>query len=198
MTTTFFLIRHAAHDNVGTYLAGRMAGVCLGDTGRAQALRLASHMAPKPLAAICCSPRERTLETAKPIAIACSPDKITICQELDEIDFGAWSGKTFEELNQDADWRVWNSRRQQARTPGGETMLDVQQRVTSLMQQLRKRYQNQSVALVSHADVIKAAVCKVLGLPLGDCFRFDIDPASITTVVSGDWGSKLIRLNEAA
>ncbi|MGX9572487.1 MULTISPECIES: histidine phosphatase family protein [Mesorhizobium] len=198
MTTTFFLIRHAAHDNVGAYLAGRMAGVCLGDTGRAQALRLASHMAPKPLAAICCSPRERTLETAKPIAIACSPDKITICQELDEIDFGAWSGKTFEELNQDADWRVWNSRRQQARTPGGETMLDVQQRVTSLMQQLRKRYQNQSVALVSHADVIKAAVCKVLGLPLGDCFRFDIDPASITTVVSGDWGSKLIRLNEAA
>ncbi|TIP83886.1 MAG: histidine phosphatase family protein [Mesorhizobium sp.] len=197
MTTKFLLIRHAAHDNVGDYLAGRMAGVCLGETGRAQALRLASHMAPEPLAAICCSPRERTMETAKPIAIACNPEKITICQELDEIDFGAWSGKTFEELNQDADWRVWNSQRQQARTPGGETMLDVQQRVISLMQKLRKHYQNQSVALISHADVIKAAVCKVLGLPLGDCFRFDIDPASITTVVSGDLGSKLIRLNEA-
>ncbi|RWO63286.1 histidine phosphatase family protein [Mesorhizobium sp.] len=198
MTTAFFLIRHAAHDNVGDYLAGRMAGVCLGETGRAQALRLASHMAARPLAAICCSPRERTMETAKPIAIACGPEKITICQELDEIDFGAWSGKTFEELSQDADWLTWNSQRQQARTPGGETMLDVQQRVVSLMQQLRKPYQNRSVALVSHADVIKAAVCKVLGLPLGDCFRFDIDPASITTVVSGDWGSKLIRLNEAA
>jgi broad specificity phosphatase PhoE len=198
MTTTFFLIRHAAHDNVGDYLAGRMAGVCLGETGRAQASRLASQMAARPLAAICCSPRERTLETAKPIAIACNREKITIRQELDEIDFGAWSGKTFEELSQDADWLTWNSQRQQARTPGGETMLDVQQRVVSLMQQLRKRYQNQSVALVSHADVIKAAVCKVLGLPLGDCFRFDIDPASITTVVSGDWGSKLIRLNEAA
>ncbi|MCF6114355.1 histidine phosphatase family protein [Mesorhizobium muleiense] len=198
MTTTFFLIRHAAHDNVGDYLAGRMAGVCLGETGRAQASRLASHMAARPLAAICCSPRERTLETAKPIAIACNREKITIRQELDEIDFGAWSGKTFEELSQDADWLTWNSQRQQARTPGGETMLDVQQRVVSLMQQLRKWYQNQSVALVSHADVIKAAVCNVLGLPLGDCFRFDIDPASITTVVSGDWGSKLIRLNEAA
>ncbi|TIL76917.1 MAG: histidine phosphatase family protein [Mesorhizobium sp.] len=198
MTTTFFLIRHAAHDNVGDYLAGRMAGVCLGETGRAQASRLASHMAPRPLAAICCSPRERTMETAKPIAIACNREKITIRRELDEIDFGAWSGKTFEELSQDADWLTWNSQRQQARTPGGETMLDVQQRVVSLMQQLRKPYQNQSVALVSHADVIKAAVCKVLGLPLGDCFRFDIDPASITTVVSGDWGSKLIRLNEAA
>ncbi|RWO01938.1 histidine phosphatase family protein [Mesorhizobium sp.] len=198
MTTTFFLIRHAAHDKVGDYLAGRMAGVCLGETGRAQASRLASHMAPRPLAAICCSPRERTLETAKPIAIACNREKITIRQELDEIDFGAWSGKTFEELSQDADWLTWNSQRQQARTPGGETMLDVQQRVVSLMQQLRKRYQNQCVALVSHADVIKAAACKVLGLPLGDCFRFDIDPASITTVVSGDWGSKLIRLNEAA
>ncbi len=198
MTTTLFLIRHAAHDSFGDYLAGRMAGVCLGEPGKAQAARLAGRMAREPIAAICCSPRERTLETAKPIANACNVDEIAICRELDEIDFGAWSGKSFEELSHDAGWRVWNDQRQVARTPGGETMLDVQQRVVSLMERVRGRFQNRSVALVSHADVLKAAVCKVLGLSLGDCFRFDIDPASITTVVSGDWGSKLLRLNEAA
>ncbi|MER9118363.1 histidine phosphatase family protein [Mesorhizobium sp. M0954] len=198
MTTTFFLVRHAAHDNVGRYLAGRMAGVCLGEAGKAQASHLADRMAREAIAAIFCSPRERTQETANPIALACNAGEIAIRDELDEIDFGTWSGKTFEELNQDADWRVWNDQRQQARTPSGETMLDVQQRVVSLIEQVRGTYQNQGVALVSHADVIKAAVCKVLGLSLGNCFRFDIDPASITTVVWGDWGSKLIRLNEAA
>ncbi|MER8704047.1 histidine phosphatase family protein [Mesorhizobium sp. M0323] len=198
MTTTFFLVRHAAHDNVGCYLAGRMAGVCLGEAGKAQASHLADRMAREAIAAIFSSPRERTQETANPIALACNAGEIAIREEIDEIDFGTWSGKTFEELNQDADWRVWNDQRQQARTPSGETMLDVQQRVVSLIEQVRGTYQNQGVALVSHADVIKAAVCKVLGLSLGNCFRFDIDPASITTVVWGDWGSKLIRLNEAA
>ncbi|MBZ9897473.1 MULTISPECIES: histidine phosphatase family protein [unclassified Mesorhizobium] len=198
MTTTFFLIRHAAHDNVGSYLAGRMGGVRLGESGRAQAAHLGRRMAREPIAAIWCSPRERTQETAKPIATACNVGEIAICAELDEIDFGIWSGKTFEELNGDAGWQAWNSRRQEASTPSGETMLDVQQRIVSLMDQARERHQNQCVALISHADVIKAAICHVLGLPVGDSFRFDIDPASITTIVSGDWGAKLIRLNELA
>ncbi|MBZ9771604.1 histidine phosphatase family protein [Mesorhizobium sp. CO1-1-8] len=198
MTTTFFLIRHAAHDNVGSYLAGRMDGVCLGDAGKAQAAQLGGRMAREPIVAILCSPRERTRETALPIALACGVGEIAICAELDEIDFGDWSGKTFDELNGDASWRAWNDQRQEARTPSGETMQDVQQRIVSLMTAVRERHQNQCVALVSHADVIKAAVCNVLGLPPGDCFRFDIDPASITTIVSGDWGAKLIRLNEGA
>jgi probable phosphoglycerate mutase len=196
MTTTFFLIRHAAHDDVGHYLAGRMDGIRLGEAGRAQALHLARRMAREPLAAILSSPRERTLETAKPIAIACDIEQIAICRELDEIDFGTWSGKTFEELNGDARWRAWNDQRQSACTPSGEMMLDVQHRVVGVMDALRDNCRGQCVALVSHADVIKAAVCGILGLQLGDCFRFDIAPASITTLVHGDWGSKLIRLNE--
>ncbi|MBZ9677600.1 histidine phosphatase family protein [Mesorhizobium sp. ES1-1] len=198
MTTTFFLVRHAAHDNVGSYLAGRMGGVSLGPAGQAQAMHLARRMSREPLAAICSSPRERTLETAKPMAIACAVKTIAIRAELDEIDFGAWSGKTFEELNKDAAWQTWNSQRQSACTPSGETMQDVQERVIGLMDAVRQNAMNQCVALISHADVIKAAVCKVLGLQLGDCFRFDIEPASITTIVCGDWGSKLIRLNESA
>src|SRR3954447_15700881 len=68
----------------------------------------------EPVAAIYCSPRERTQETAKPIAAACNVGEIAIRAELDEIDFGVWSGKTFEELNADARWRAWNDRRQEA------------------------------------------------------------------------------------
>ncbi|WFP62175.1 MULTISPECIES: histidine phosphatase family protein [unclassified Mesorhizobium] len=198
MTTIFFLIRHAEHDDVGRSLPGRLLDVNLGRAGESQALQLAGRMAKEPLAGILSSPRKRTLETAKPIAVACSIEQISIRQELDEIDYGAWSGKTFEELNGDAAWRMWNDQRQNARTPNGETMQDTQQRVIGLMDALRQRNPNRCVALISHADVIKAAVCKVLGLQLGDCFRFDIEPASITTIVHGDWGSKLIRLNEIA
>ena len=196
MTTTFFLLRHAAHDDVGRCLTGHSTGVHLGRAGHVQAQRLAERMAVEPLAANYSSPRERTLETASPIAIACEAGPVRMSYDLDEIDFGTWSGKMFSELEQDADWKLWNELREQARTPSGETMADVQQRATAFMEIVRRRHHNEAVALVSHADVLKTIVCHVLALPIASCFRFDIDPASITTVVVGDWGAKLIRLNE--
>lgn len=36
MTATFFLVRHAAHDNVGGFLAGRTPGIRLGTDGQAR------------------------------------------------------------------------------------------------------------------------------------------------------------------
>ncbi|MDR6758664.1 broad specificity phosphatase PhoE [Mycoplana sp. BE70] len=49
MTTTFFLVRHAAHDNVGRFLAGRAGGVALSEPGRAQARRLRKFAEALPL-----------------------------------------------------------------------------------------------------------------------------------------------------
>ena len=68
VTTTFFLVRHAAHDRVGTVLCGRMPGVDLGDVGLAQAGRLADRLAIEAIAAVQSSPLERARETAEPIA----------------------------------------------------------------------------------------------------------------------------------
>ena len=49
--------------------------------------------------------------------------------------------------------------------------------------------------MVSHSDIIKALVAHVLGLNLDLYHRFEVDPASITTLVLGNWGAKLVRLN---
>ncbi|HWK64990.1 MAG TPA: histidine phosphatase family protein [Rhizobiaceae bacterium] len=198
MTTTFFLVRHAAHDNVGLFLAGRAKDVRLGIEGRAQAERLARRMQRERFAAVVSSPRERARETAAAIVADSESVPILVRDELDEIDFGCWSGKTFEELNEDADWRLWNAKRQVAKTPGGETMLDVERRVLACMRDIAAAHPNEGAVLVSHADVIKAAVCHVLDLPSDHAFRFDIDPASITTLVMGAWGAKLLGLNETA
>jgi probable phosphoglycerate mutase len=197
MTATFFLVRHAAHDNVGGYLAGRAMGVHLGMEGRAQAQRLAQRMGRENFNAVYASPRERTQETAAAIGhVKGLPVKTAAA--LDEVDFGEWSGKTFDVLNEDAEWRRWNEQRDIARTPNGESMADVTARIVTLMEELRRRHFSGAVVLVSHADVIKAAVCDVLGLPASRGFRFEIAPASVTTIVSGDWGAKLLTLNEPA
>lgn len=197
MTTTFFLVRHAAHETVGTFLAGRSEGVFLGPAGRDQAQRLAERMRRERFDAIVSSPRERTCETARAVSVACGVGPIAISDALDEVDYGSWSGKTFSELSEDPSWRRWNEERADACTPAGEDMESVRRRICGCMADLSKRHAGSAVVLVSHADVIKSAVCHVLGLPADSCFRFDVEPASITVVVTGDWGAKLIRLNES-
>jgi broad specificity phosphatase PhoE len=196
MTTVFFLVRHAAHDNVGSFLAGRTNGIRLGAAGRAQARRLAERMRREQFAAIHSSPRERSQETAQAIAGACGVSSVHTDGELDEIDFGAWSGKTFADLQDHPDWQFWNTNRSRALTPAGETMADVETRILSCISRLRSSHPERAVVLVSHADVIKAAVCHILALPADAGAKFDISPASITTVVSGDWGARLLSLNE--
>lgn len=196
MTVTFYFVRHAAHDNVGGFLAGRLEGIRLGSAGIAQAQRLAQRMKREEIAAVYSSPRERARETAAAIAAACALDEPIMAEALDELDFGAWSGQTFDALNVDPAWRRWNSLRSLARTAGGETMLDVQRRVLGLVEMMIGQDDGKRIAMVSHADVIKAAVSHFLGLPIDAWPRFDIAPASITSVVAGDWGAKVVTVNE--
>jgi probable phosphoglycerate mutase len=195
VTTTFFLVRHAAHDRVGTILCGRMPGVHLGAVGKAQAERLAVRFSGEDVACIRTSPLERAVETAEPIALGLK-QPLDICSAISEIDFGSWSGASFEALAQDPRWSAWNHSRSTSRPPDGETMLEAQARIVGAMEQLRRRYADRSVILVSHSDVIKAALLYHLGLPIDAYVRFDIDPASISTLVVGDWGSKVLRMNE--
>jgi probable phosphoglycerate mutase len=195
VTTTFHLVRHAAHDRVGTILCGRMPGVHLGTIGKAQAERLAARFANENIASIQTSPLERAVETSEPIAARLGQE-LEFCEDIAEIDFGAWSGTSFEALAQDPRWAAWNNARSNSRPPYGETMLEAQIRIVGVLEQLRSRHSDRCVILVSHSDVIKAALLYHLGMPLDAYARFDIDPASISTLVVGDWGSKVLRLNE--
>lgn len=195
MTTTFFLVRHAAHDRVGAILCGRTPGVHLSAAGKAQAERLGLHFANESAACIRTSPLERALETAAPIAsrLGCP---LEICEAITEIDFGDWAGANFEALAQDPHWATWNSARSLSRPPCGETMLEAQARIVRAMEQLRHSYPEQAVILVSHGDVIKTALLYHLGLPIDAYARFEVEPASISTLVVGNWGSKILHLNE--
>jgi broad specificity phosphatase PhoE len=195
VTTTFFLVRHAAHDRVGTILCGRMPGVSLGSIGRSQAEHLAARLANENVASVLTSPLDRARETAEPIAarFGRAPE---ICEGINEIDFGAWSGLSFDVLAPDPGWVSWNSVRSISRPPGGETMLEAQARILRVIERARKAHPERAVVLVSHGDVIKAALLYHLGMPIDAYTRFEIDPASISTLRVSDWGSKVLRLNE--
>lgn len=195
MACRFFLLRHAAHDNVGGFLAGRTPGIRLGADGLAQAARLGERMRQEQFSAVYASPQQRTQQTAEAVAAA-SGLPLKTDGRLDEIDFGTWAGRSFDDLNTQSEWQRWNTVRSLARTPAGDTMFDVQARALSLIRELQTTADGSAVVLVTHADVIKAVVAYFLGLSLDAWPRFDIDPASITTLDLDHWSTRLLRLNE--
>jgi probable phosphoglycerate mutase len=194
-TATIFLVRHAAHDRVDRILCGRMPGVSLGDHGRAQAARVAARLAQEGLAAVYSSPLDRARETAEPLAAAAGLE-VDIRAGLDEIDLGEWTGRSFAELEGDPRWHTWNAGRALGEAPGGERMQVVQDRILVELETVRHRHPGGRVAVVSHADVIKAALCGVLNLSLDRYHAFEVDPASISSVVLWDGGGKVLTLNE--
>jgi probable phosphomutase (TIGR03848 family) len=192
--TTFLLIRHADTDWVGKKLAGHLPGVSLSVTGRAQAEGLVARLGNYRIDAIYSSPLQRTQETAEPLSQS-RHMAVRIGLRLIEVDFGDWTGQSLADLDEDPLWLRFNKLRSITRAPGGELMLEVQARMIDELEDLRHAHPDQTVAIFSHQDTIKAAVAHCLGVPLEYFFRFQVDPASITVLEMTDWGPLLLALN---
>ena len=194
---TFYLIRHAEREGDQTLLAGRMPGLHLTAPGRVAADRVAGRLAAEPITQVLSSPMERARETAEPIARRLGLE-LEVRPELDEIDFGRWTGRTFHDLDAtDEHWRLFNRVRSFTRIPGGEAMVEVQARFVALMLRLQEASPNGGIALVSHGDPIKMALACFLGAPLDVYSRLEVGLASVSVVTLDDQGGKVIRLNEA-
>jgi probable phosphomutase (TIGR03848 family) len=192
--TTFLLVRHATNSTVGKILAGRMEGVSLNEEGISQAHELAARLAHLPVAAIYSSPLERAVETAAPIAAQLNLQTIT-SEDFLEIAFGDWTNTSFEELKSSQTFHRFNSFRSCTRTPGGETMLEAQLRIVNGLQTLHKSHRDQVVAVVSHGDVLKAAILFYAGMPLDLFQRIEISPASVSIVQIDDDTVRILLLN---
>jgi probable phosphoglycerate mutase len=197
VAATLYLVRHAAHDRVHDTLCGRMPGVTLGEAGRGQAARVAERLAGENIAAVWSSPLERARETAAPIAQKFGVP-VQVSDALTEIDFGAWTGRRFDDLASDVTWASWNRARSATRPPGGESFSAAQARVVSFLKGLAARHPDAGVVAVTHGDLIRAALCAFLNCQSLDDFRlFEIAPASVTTLVMWGDGWKVMGLNGA-
>ena len=193
--TTLLLVRHALCDHVGDRLAGRAAGVRLNAEGRSQGAQLAERLADVGVEAVYTSPLERARETAEIIAARVRAP-VMEHPELTEIDFGEWTGKSFGELAPLDAWRRFNDSRATALVPGGECMADAQRRALRAIEEIASGHPESVIVTVSHADVIKAVLAFHLRMSLDDILRFDVAPASVSVVEVGDWGARVVRVND--
>jgi len=189
---TVILVRHGTHAEVGHTLSGR-SDIELSAAGRAEAQALVAALDGIALASLHSSPRRRAAETAAPIGDRRGLD-VRFAPALDEIDFGAFTGRSFAALDTDPAWFLWNAERGTARCPGGETMGEATGRAAAYLAGLDA---DAFPALcVTHCDIIRGLVARGLGLGAEQLFAFECDPASRTTLDLSSGAFRIVALNE--
>src|SRR5260221_158608 len=125
--TILHLLRHGEHGLLGRVLAGRMPGVGMTERGRAEIAAVAERLAKEKVAAIYASPLQRTRESAEIVAERLRLP-IAFRDDLIELDFGEWTGATFDSIRADPRWQAWSKQRSPSHIPGGDSLRAVQQR----------------------------------------------------------------------
>jgi probable phosphomutase (TIGR03848 family) len=188
------LLRHGVTEHTGARLSGWMPGLHLSEAGREQARGLAERLGPVALDAVYSSPLERCQETAAVVAEA-KGLKVSTLEDVGEVRYGDWTGRAIKELAKEPLWKLVQATPSAARFPEGESLYEMQARSVQALERLREAHPSQTVAVCSHADVIKAVTCHYLGMHLDLYQRVVVAPASVTAFAFGPV-PYLVRLND--
>jgi len=178
---TIYLLRHGQtqwNADGGRYL-GR-TDIPLTEKGISQAHDTANQLAGVSFTAIYSSPLQRALHTAQ---IVGGGKPVITDDRLVETDFGAWEGKTKEEITKEdsALTTSWEEDPSTTKAGGtGETALDLVTRVAGFFQSLHQQHKEGNILVVAHNGVNRFYLAHKLGMPLKNYHKLVQDNASIT------------------
>ncbi len=181
MTTRLYLVRHGATQLTAEDRFSGAENVFLSDAGREQAEHLATRLAGKPIAAVFCSPLDRTLETARIVA---KPHGLTpVAQDgLREISHGHWEGMTRQEVETQfaKEYAAWESDPFTFAPRGGESGISVLARALPVIREIVVKHEGQNVIVVSHKATLRLILSSLLGFDArGYRDRLDQAPACL-------------------
>lgn len=193
--TTLLLIRHGQNDYlVHNKLPGHLPGIHLDLRGRKQALEIDQTLNQLPIKAIFASPLERAVETAEPLANSLHL-KLHLRTDLMDLNVGSWSGRSWKMLNRTKLGKIIQQTPSQFQFPGGESFIQVQERVVAALNAIIRKHEKELVAVVFHADPIKLAISHYLGMNLDTFQRLVISPGSVTVLQISNSSAHLLALN---
>ena len=167
------LIRHGETEfNRNHRFQGRI-DVPLNPEGVDQAQALARALKNECLAAIYSSPLRRAVETARLVKSFHPSTPFFEEPGLIEMDLGEFDGIEGQRWAENyPDFRKrWLESPANLRMPGGESLLDVQNRVVDTLERITLNYSSEDTLLISsHNFVNRTILCHALGKPL-DSFR---------------------------
>ena len=197
MNGSIIIVRHGRTEfNAAGRLQGRTDNP-LDEVGLAQAEAVATYLAPELLSdtLFVCSPLLRARQTATAIAEGVGAS-LEIDERWIELDYGAYEGLRQSEVPSNV-WREWRSDSNFA-APQGESLNQVQQRVTDACAELAQRLEGRTAVVVSHVSPIKSAVAWALGVDVSVGWKTQLVTASITRLAISANGAALTSFNEVA
>ena len=182
--TKILLTRHGHVEGITPERFRGRAPLELTERGRAQAQAVAERIAGawRP-SKIYTSPMGRCVATGAAIAKACGI-AAEICDDLNDIDYGAWQFKTLAEAKGENPklFAAWFATPQLIRFPNGEALQDVVARAANVLRVVLERHAEQTIVLVGHDSVNRALLMQLLDQPLSAYWRLAQEPCCLNEI----------------
>lgn len=174
--TTIDLLRHGEVESQSMFSSPEEASLSM--TGWKQ-LTVATQAIP--WNTVISSPLRRCHDFARLLAQRLD-SPFVVDARLAELDFGAWIGKSEEQI-QAEDAELLHQFFHQPRrfiAPEGESMENFTQRVTAAWDEMQQAYSGQHILIITHTAVIRLILSRALDILYQKSQHFDIDFASFT------------------
>ncbi len=144
------------------------------------------------------SPMKRTIATAKPIAEKLGID-LELRDGLKEINYGKWEGKTVATVSSEYhdDYIRWTADPAWYPPTGGELGVAIASRAILVIEEIKQRYSDGNILIVSHKATIRIILCSLLGIDVGRFrFRLGCPVGSVSKIEFGAHGPLLHSLSD--
>ncbi len=169
-----YLVRHGEAANVtdGVFRYNGHIDVAVSPRGTRQIEKVAQYLRGKAISAVYSSDLQRARSGAEAIARHHGLS-VQALSEFREIKMGVWEGLTYEEIQQRYPDEVERkfSEFVRYRVPGGENLIDVQNRVIPRIRALVRVHKGQEIVLVGHGGMNMVLLCDAMNLKLDNFFR---------------------------
>lgn len=187
MATTLYLIRHGVTEGNGEKRYKGSIDVPISQEGIEQVRRLSefirADLCGSSLSAVYASPLSRALDSAEVIAASYGLEPIVV-DGLKERNFGIWEGMTLAEIHEKypGEFKAWAANPLEHSPLGGESTLEVRDRIIPAVEEIIARHCDEKVAIVAHGGVNRVVLCHVLCMPLQHIFRIEQDNAAVNII----------------
>lgn len=173
--------------------------VKLSATGFRQAEKLCHRLASEKIDAVYSSDLKRASVTAETIASGRQLNVIT-CAELREVNFGDIEGLTFDEVSRfyPEVTKLWAERNPKLKYPGGESLVEFNNRVSKFLSRLEKHTPEETILIVAHFGVLRILICHLLGIGLRHWWQIRLKLASLSILETHPQGAILTLLSDVS
>ena len=179
----FYLIRHGETEWNNSKKIQGWKDIDLNDRGFLQAKMISDHLKDHHVDYIYASDLSRAYQTALVFSKQVTHEIITD-PLLREIDFGAWEGKTWKEIQKEYHdfFESGGLEKLELSVHGGESLLAFKNRAVDHFMMLEKRHSDQDVFIFTHGGNIRMILMELLHMPMTTDNPLIIDNASITII----------------